>query len=93
MSRQQLILLPHDEYEIRLRNIKSRMSAEGVDAMIVTDNANTTLLMLDSQLETGERTLQSWDRSIRVLEALKRAGQANDVRNTPTFLHVFRHHE
>lgn len=35
--------------------------------------------MLDSQLETGERTLQSWDRSIRVLEALKRAGQANDV--------------
>lgn len=41
MSRQQLILLPHDEYEIRLRNIKSRMSAEGVDAMIVTDNANT----------------------------------------------------
>lgn len=38
-----------------------------------------TLLMLDSQLAIGERTLESWEKSIRTLEALKRAGQSNDA--------------
>lgn len=38
-----------------------------------------TLLMLDSQLAIGEQTLESWEKSIRTLEALKRAGQSNDA--------------
>lgn len=38
-----------------------------------------TLLMLDSQLAIGEQTLESWEKSIHTLEALKRAGQANDA--------------
>lgn len=38
-----------------------------------------TLLMLDNQLKTGEQTLESWEKSIRALEALKRAGQTNDA--------------
>lgn len=37
------------------------------------------LLMLDSQLTIGEQTLESWEKSIRTLEALKRAGQSNDA--------------
>lgn len=59
----------------------SRDYAQAVRTQLIATIADSyyTLLMLDSQLETGERTLQSWDRSIRVLEALKRAGQANDV--------------
>lgn len=38
-----------------------------------------TLLMLDSQLKIDEQTLESWEKSIRALEALKRAGQTNDA--------------
>lgn len=38
-----------------------------------------TLLMLDRQLAIGEQTLESWEKSIRTLEALKRAGQSNDA--------------
>lgn len=59
----------------------TRDYAQAVRTQLIATIADCyyTLLMLDSQLETGERTLQSWDRSIRVLEALKRAGQANDV--------------
>lgn len=59
----------------------TRDYAQAVRTQLIATIADCyyTLLMLDSQLETGERTLQSWDSSIRVLEALKRAGQANDV--------------
>ena len=38
-----------------------------------------TLLMLDRQLKIGEQTLESWEKSIRTLEVLKRGGEANDV--------------
>ena len=35
--------------------------------------------MLDRQLTIGQQTLESWEKSIRTLEALKRAGQSNDA--------------
>lgn len=38
-----------------------------------------TLLMLDEQLSISERTLKTWDENIRVLQALKRAGRANEA--------------
>lgn len=42
-------------------------------------NSYYTLLMLDSQLAIGERTLESWSRTEKTLEALKRAGKSNDA--------------
>lgn len=59
----------------------SRDYAQAVQTQLIATIANSyyTLLMLDCQLEIGEQTLQSWDGSIRTLEALKEAGQTNDA--------------
>lgn len=59
----------------------SRDYAQAVQTQLIATIAGSyyTLLMLDSQLEIGEQTLQSWDRSIHTLEALKMAGQTNDA--------------
>lgn len=38
-----------------------------------------TLLMLDKQLLVNERTLKNWEKTIKTLEALKRAGKCNDA--------------
>lgn len=38
-----------------------------------------TLLSLDAQLSISEQTLESWDKSIAVLESLKLAGKTNDI--------------
>ena len=38
-----------------------------------------TLLTLDRQLAINQSTLESWDKSIRAMEALKRAGESNDA--------------
>lgn len=38
-----------------------------------------TLLMLDRQLTIQNRTLVTWEKSVKVLEALKRAGKSNDA--------------
>ena len=38
-----------------------------------------TLLMLDEQLVISRRTLDTWEESIRTLEALKRAGKTNEA--------------
>ena len=35
--------------------------------------------MLDSQLKIGEQTLESWEKSIRILESLKRGGKTDDA--------------
>lgn len=59
----------------------SRDYAQAVQTQLVATIAGSyyTLLMLDRQLEIGEQTLQSWEKSIRTLESLKQAGQANDA--------------
>lgn len=59
----------------------SRDYVQAVQTRLVATIADSyyTLLMLDSQLKTGEQTLDSWEKSIRALEALKRAGRTNDA--------------
>ena len=59
----------------------SRDYVQAVQTRLIATIANSyyTLLMLDSQLKIGEQTLESWEKSIRTLEALKRGGEANDA--------------
>ncbi|MCM1522013.1 MAG: Xaa-Pro peptidase family protein [Muribaculaceae bacterium] len=36
----QLMLWPHDEFELRLSKIRAEMGLEGIDALLISDNAN-----------------------------------------------------
>lgn len=47
--------------------------------MATVANSYYTLLMLDRQLAVNERTLATWEKSVKVLEALKKAGKSNDA--------------
>lgn len=73
-----------------LRNAKRRAQAaleqshayrQAVQTQLVATIANSyyTLLMLDEQLTISNRTLKTWEESIRTLEALKRAGKTNEA--------------
>ena len=73
-----------------LRNSKRRAQAaleqshayrQAVQTQLVATIANSyyTLLMLDEQLTISNRTLKTWEESIRTLEALKRAGKTNEA--------------
>ena len=42
-------------------------------------NGYYTLVMLNEQLSISERTLNTWEENIRVLQALKRAGRTNEA--------------
>ena len=59
----------------------SRAYEQAVRTQLIATIANSyyTLLMLDRQLAISEQTLESWEETERTLEALKRAGQANDA--------------
>ena len=59
----------------------SRDYTQAVRTRLIATIADSyyTLLMLDRQLTIGQQTLESWEKSIRTLEALKRAGQSNDA--------------
>lgn len=59
----------------------SRDYVQAVQTQLIATIADSyyMLLMLDSQLKIDEQTLESWEKSIRTLEALKRAGQTNDA--------------
>ena len=59
----------------------SRAYEQAVRTQLIATIANSyyTLLMLDRQLAISEQTLDSWEETERTLEALKRAGQANDA--------------
>ena len=52
-----------------------------VQTQLVAAIANSyyTLLMLDEQLVISRRTLDTWEESIRTLEALKRGGKTNEA--------------
>lgn len=54
---------------------------QAVQTMLVATIANSyyTLLMLDSQLEISLQTLANWQQNVKVLRALKEAGQANEA--------------
>ena len=73
-----------------LRNAKRRAQAaleqsqaykQAVQTQLVATIANSyyTLLKLDEQLAISNRTLNTWEESIRTLEALKRAGKTNEA--------------
>lgn len=73
-----------------LRNAKRRAQAaleqseayrQTVQTQLVATIAESyyTLLMLDEQLSISTRTMNTWDESIRTLEALKRAGKTNEA--------------
>ncbi len=73
-----------------LRNTKRKAQAaleqtqayrQAVQTQLVATIANSyyTLLMLDEQLNISNRTLKTWEESIRTLEALKRAGKTNEA--------------
>jgi NodT family efflux transporter outer membrane factor (OMF) lipoprotein len=73
-----------------LRNAKRKAQAaleqshayrQAVETQLVATIANSyyTLLMLDEQLNISNRTLKTWEESIRTLEALKRAGKTNEA--------------
>lgn len=59
----------------------SRAYGQAVQTRLVATVANSyyTLLMLDQQLAVNSRTLATWEKSVEVLEALKRAGKSNDA--------------
>ena len=54
---------------------------KAVKSKLVVTIANSyyTLLMLDEQLKTSQRTLDTWEENIRTLTALKRAGKATEA--------------
>lgn len=73
-----------------LRNSKRKAQAaleqseaykQAVQTKLVATIANYyyTLLKLDEQLAISNRTLKTWEESIRTLEALKRAGKTNEA--------------
>ena len=73
-----------------LRNSKRKAQAaleqseaykQAVQTQLVATIANSyyTLLKLDEQLAISNRTLKTWEESIRTLEALKRAGKTNEA--------------
>lgn len=73
-----------------LRNNKRKAQAaleqseaykQAVQTQLVATIANSyyTLLKLDEQLAISNRTLKTWEESIRTLEALKRAGKTNEA--------------
>ena len=73
-----------------LRNAKRKAQAaleqseayrQAVQTQLVATIANSyyTLLMLDEQLSISSRTMNTWEESIRTLEALKRAGKTNEA--------------
>lgn len=59
----------------------SRAYEQAVHTRLVATIANSyyTLLMLDKQLAVNVRTLEMWEKSVKVLNALKQAGKANDA--------------
>lgn len=59
----------------------SRAYVQAVRTQLVATIAGSyyTLLMLDRQLAINERTRDTWEKTVKTLEALKRAGAANDA--------------
>lgn len=53
---------------------------QAVQSRLIATIANSyySLLMLDEQLKTSQRTIETWEENIRTLTALKRAGKTNE---------------
>ena len=61
--------------------IQSQEYEIAVKTQLIANLANTyyTLLMLDAQLTISEETEVKWKESVRVMQALKNAGQGNEA--------------
>lgn len=59
----------------------SKTYRQAVQSQLVATIANSyyTLLALDVKLAINESTLSNWESTVKTLEALKRAGEANDA--------------
>ena len=59
----------------------SRAYEQAVQTQLVATIATGyyTLLMLDKQLDINKSTLESWEKTVETLEALKRAGRSDDA--------------
>lgn len=60
---------------------QSEAYRQAVQTQLVATIANSyyTLLMLDEQLDISRRTAETWTESVRVMKALKNAGEANEM--------------
>ncbi|MEG1650156.1 MAG: TolC family protein, partial [Rikenellaceae bacterium] len=60
---------------------QSNAYRQAVQTMLVATISDSyyTLLMLDCQLEISRRTLLNWQENVRVMRALKKAGQVNEA--------------
>ena len=60
---------------------QSEAYRQAVQTQLVATIANSyyTLLMLDEQLEISRRTAENWSENLRVMKALKKAGQTTDM--------------
>ncbi len=60
---------------------QSEAYRQAVQTQLIATIANNyyTLLMLDEQLNISRRTAENWNENLRVMKALKRAGQATDM--------------
>lgn len=62
-----------------LENSKAYEQAVQTQLVATVANSYYTLLMLDRQLAINCRTLVTWEKSVKVLEALKQSGKSNDA--------------
>ena len=60
---------------------QSEAYRQAVQTQLIATIANNyyTLLMLDEQLNISRRTAENWNENLRVMKALKRAGQTTDM--------------
>lgn len=69
------------EHKAQVALEHSRLVEQAVQSKLIATIANSyyTLLMLDEQLKTSQRTLNTWEENIRTLSALKSAGKATEA--------------
>lgn len=61
--------------------LQSQAYTQAVRTQLIATIANTyyTLLMLDYQLAISEETLQTWEKSVETMKAMKEAGMVNEA--------------
>lgn len=65
----------------RVEVFRADANRQAVHSQLIASIADSyfSLLMLDKQLEISERTLISWNKTIRILKALKKAGKTDEA--------------
>lgn len=60
---------------------QSKAYRQAVQTQLIATIANSyyTLLMLDEQLDISKRTAENWSENLRVMKALKKAGQSTEM--------------